>query len=288
MTEKDIQPNKENIVEPTLNSQESDLFKLMKQNDHKELAEKAPNPWKLSKKGKEAVSQGVAMFQTGFGLYAAIPMLCKGEECPYAKLFPELHQDGIEDGERCPVEVSFIMTKYQTYLKELMIHEDDAVDLSLLRDLIDYDVQILRADNRIAIEGGFLEEQVVAVSDNGQPVVREDISPTANYKDKIQAKRNKTLEMLNSTRKDKVGTKISHVLDPSSYASELLKRASVDSSISIEATFDELEVIEDTPYIQELNKEKMAKKNLLDEAEKNQARLNQFSQNELERLNGSE
>lgn len=245
---------KENIIEPSINSlsikekQEAQLAK--------EMESMIPSAWKLSKKKKQAVNKGISMFSTSFGLYAAVPLLCKGEDCPYAKLFPDLHEGAVEDGERCPVEVSFIMSKYNKYIDELNISEDDAVDMSLLRDLIDFDVQILRADNKIALDGGFLENQVVTVSETtGEPIYQEMISNAANYKDKIQVKRNKTLEMLNSTRKDKAGSKINHVIDPSSYATQLARKISEKDTIA--ADFTELNIIEDVDYMKELKKQKI-------------------------------
>ena len=246
-----MKTNPEAMIPSRLETEDGDaLVNRIREQEQRMPAVKAPATWKLSKRGKQAVSQGVALFQTQFGIYSAIPMLCKGEECPYAQLYPELHQGVVEEGERCPVEVSFIMTKYASYMKELDIYEDDAVDMSILRDVIDYDIQILRADNRIAVEGGFTENRVVAVGENGQPVYAEEITATANYKDKVQAKRNKSLELLNSTRKDKMGTKINHVLDPSSYGSELLKKF---NEREVEANFEEFEVIEDVPYMKQLN-----------------------------------
>ena len=259
---KDEQLDTNNILESELDpekikAKQEEYREMIVKDNPAELAEKAPSPWKLSTKGKEAVSHGVAMFQTSFGLYAAIPMLCKGEECPYAQLFPEMHDGAVEDGERCPVEVSFIMSKYQQYMKELMIEEEDAVDMSLLRDLIDFDIQILRADNRIAIEGGFTEEQVVAVSEaTGEPIYRESVTAVAEYKDKVQNKRNKTLELMNSTRKDKEGSKITHIMDPSSYAAQLLKDFNQTKTVSEIAQFEELEIVEDVPYMQQLERDR--------------------------------
>ena len=264
----DLVTNTGAILESSITKDDgSGMMEKLSNSKREVTKKKAPSAWKLSERGKEAVSQGVAMFQTQFGIYSAIPMLCKGEECPYHALYPMLHMGPVEEGERCPVEVSFIMSKYASYINELDIMEDDAVDMSILRDVIDYDVQILRADNRIAIEGGFTEQRVVAVGDNGQPVYAEEITATANYKDKVQMKRNKSLEMLNSTRKDKIGTKINHVLDPSSYATQLLKGAIGNP---IEASFEEMELVDDVPYMKTL-KESQEKQKVEQEA-RDQAR----------------
>ena len=243
---------KENILDVDIQKEMATQLAKIEKNKQA-LVQKAPSTWKLSQKGKDAVSRGVSLFQTDFGLYAAIPLLCKGEDCPYATLFPDLHDSAVEDGERCPVEVAFIMTKYDKYMKELDITEDDAVDMSILRDLIDYDIQILRADNKMSVEGDFLKDTIVTVDESGKPIYKEDISATARYKEGIQNRRNRSMELLHSTRKDKAGTKITNIMDPSSYATELLKRAQKKEE-TVDAVFEELEIIDDVPFMKNMNK----------------------------------
>lgn len=183
------------------------------------------NTWGLTEQSDMAVKLAQEIHGTKHGLYAAIPMVCKEEDCPYAPVCPILKAGLTTYGQRCALEISLITTKYEQYKEELNIDDNDSVDLSLLKDLIDYDVQILRAENKMAVDGDFVKDQVIGVDETGAPIIQEQISNAANYKDKIQMRRNKTLELLNSTRKDKAGTKISVTMDPSSYATELLKKA---------------------------------------------------------------
>lgn len=223
---------------------------MKKEKDIRELKAKSamdsvPSTWKLSTKGLAAVKKSVALYKTEYGLYASIPMICKGEECVYADLFPELHEGLSEPGERCPVEVAMIIAKYDAYTNELDIQPEDAVDMSILRDVIDFDIQIMRAENKMAIEGDFVKDVIVSVQENGTPVMQEQITKAAEYKDKIQGKRNRALEMLNSTRKDKAGTKLNMVMDPSTYA-KMLMQSNTDKTI--EGDFEDLEVIPDIAY----------------------------------------
>lgn len=224
---------------------EEQLELMQKEKKKKDLLAKVPSTWQMSERGMSAVRKSLALYRTEFGLYASIPMICKGEECIYAKLFPELHEGLSEAGERCPVEVAFIVSKYEAYSTELEIEEEDAVDMSILRDLIDYDVQIMRAENKMAVEGDFVKDVVVGVNDGGVPITQEQISKAAEYKDKIQVKRNKSLELLNSTRKDKAGTKLNLVMDPSSYAKSIL---ATNQSLTVEGVFEDLDVIPDIEY----------------------------------------
>lgn len=193
--------------------------------------------WGLSEKSIKGMQVANEIHSTKHGLYAAIPMVCKESDCPYAPVCPILKAGLTTLGERCVLEISLITKKYTEYMKELDIEEEDSVDLSLLKDLIDYDVQILRAENKMAVDGDFVKENVVGIGDDGAPIVQEQISNAANYKDKIQSKRNRTLELLNSTRKDKAGSKLTVTLDPSQYASKLMKEA--ESQLTIDAEYEE-------------------------------------------------
>lgn len=230
-----------------------ELEKMKKEKEKKEekekrIADSVPSTWKMSSRSIESVRKAIAMVNTEYGLYATIPMICKGEDCVYAKLFPDIHEGLTEGGERCPVEVAMIVTKYNAYAEELEIGENDAVDQSILRDVIDCDIQIMRAENKMAIEGEFIKEEVIGIAENGKPIIQEVISKAAEYKERIQAKRDRSLGLLNSTRKDKAGNKLNvNVMDPSTYAKQLLSQEGKE--LTIEGDFSELEIIPDVePY----------------------------------------
>lgn len=223
---------------------------------HKEARDNAVNSlWNISQENHEVIENSIRAFSSEFGLYASIPMLCKGESCVYAELYPELHGDLTQPGERCPVEVAIILSKYEQYKKDLEIDPEDAVDMSILRDVIDYDVQIVRAENKVAVEGDFVKDVVVGISQTGQEIVQEQITQASEYKQRIQNARNKALNLLNSTRKDKAGEKVTFTMDPSSYSKELLAKANQEiiegdfEEVEEVDFFDNLDIIEDVDFI---------------------------------------
>jgi hypothetical protein len=181
-----------------------------------------PQAWKLSDKGREAIQLAVGMAKTKHGLYASIPMLCKAEKCPYAEVCPLVEMGKAPEGERCPMEIAMILKKYEEYSNEFGIDESNVVDMGLVKDLIDYDIQLFRAENKIAVQGDFVEDVVVTVTEGGEAITAPQLSKATEYKDKIMTKRFKILELMNSTRKDKAGDKLTLSLDPSSYASQLM------------------------------------------------------------------
>lgn len=187
-----------------------------------------PKAWKLSDAGREAIQLAVGMSNTKHGLYASIPMLCKGDKCPAAAVCPLVDMGKAPVGERCALEIGMILNKFEDYKVEFGIDESNVVDMSLVKDLIDYDIQLFRAENKIAVQGDFVEDVVVSVTEAGEAITAPQLSKATEYKDKIMNKRFKILELMNSTRKDKAGDKLTISLDPSSYASQLMSQISSD------------------------------------------------------------
>lgn len=202
-----------------------------------------PKAWKVSEKGQEAIKLAVAMANTKHGLYASIPMLCKAEECPYASVCPLVDMEKAPQGERCPLEIAMILNKYESYSHEFGIDESNVVDMGLVKDLIDYDIQLFRAENKIAVQGDFVEDVVITVTEGGEAITAPQLSKATEYKDRIMTKKFKVLELMNSTRKDKAGDKLTLTLDPSSYASQLMSQiaGTMKPGQIIDADFDEVE-----------------------------------------------
>jgi hypothetical protein len=196
-----------------------------------------PSTWKVRTETREHIEEGLHIFGAKHGLYAAIPMMCRGEECPYASVCPLIDAGKDPSGSRCPLEIALILKRYDEYVKKFQVPEDDVVDQGLIKDLVDFDVQLFRADNRMAIQADFVEEVVTGIAENGQEITQMQISKAAEYKDKIQAKKNKVLQLMHSTRSDKAGDKLTVTLDPSTYAAKLMEQ--VASNMGPGQIFDE-------------------------------------------------
>jgi len=198
-----------------------------------------PSTWRVSEKGLRGIQRQVKDRYTTHGILSSVPMLCRGQECPYAEICP-LFADG-EDvpGERCPLEIGLLISKFQEYKEEFGIEDDDYVDMGLTRDLIDCDIQLFRIDNKMALQGDFVEDVVVGVTPKGDVIKNKELSKATEYKDKVLAKRFKILELMNSTRKDKAGDKLTVSLDPSTYAAQLMNQIDGSNSPIIDADFDE-------------------------------------------------
>ena len=202
-----------------------------------------PSTWKVSAETRGLIKQSLEIYNTKHGMYSAIPMMCKGEGCPYASVCPILDAGGNPKGQRCPLEIGIVLKKFEEYSEYFRVEDTDVVDMGLIKDLVDYDVQLFRAENRIAMEGDFLEDVIVTVTESGQEITNKQVSKAAEYKERIMNKKHKVLELMNSTRKDKAGDKLTVTLDPSSYASQLMSQIASTTKPGeiIDAEFDEFE-----------------------------------------------
>jgi len=116
------------------------------------------------------------------------------------------------------------MGRYQWYMDTLNVDPTNLVDMGLIKELIDTEILIDRADRRQAAEADFLEDVTIAINEHGREIRQRQISKIQEFKDKQDKKKQTILQLLNSTRKDKAVTKIQISEDPSSHAAKLLAR----------------------------------------------------------------
>lgn len=182
--------------------------------------------WTNNPEAVKAIEIAKRLRQTKHGMYASVPIICKAEACPYADQC-ELAQMGIAPyGEKCPMEIAAIEDLFQRYCSDMDINPEDAgqqVDAIMVKELVDLDISMLRCDKKMAISADFIIDNVVGVSDDGEAITREELHPLTEYKEKLRTQKYKTLNLLNSTRKDKQGSKISVEFDPSERAAQMLK-----------------------------------------------------------------
>lgn len=186
-----------------------------------------PAQWQMDEKGIEAIRIANAMCSTQTGLCANIPIICKGIKCPFVDTCGikavGMNVDDLK-GQRCPVEIADITKKFQWYIAHLEIEADDVVDLGMVKELVDIDVMLERANKRMAAEGDFIEMVAVGVDSDGNAIRRPEIRKSVDFKERMQKRKDSILQLLNATRKDKAGSKVTIDMDPSSYAAQLLEK----------------------------------------------------------------
>lgn len=196
--------------------------------------------WTISEKGKIAVSAAMAMLSTKHGFYANIPIICKEDNCPYAATCNLLKNGLAPFGEPCPVEIAKIVKKYEDYVQELNVREEDKIDQTLLRDLINYEIIIDRCDAKIAQEANFVSLVPFAVGQDGTVLEKEEINKSIELRERMSKKKNEILQLLNSTRKDKAEQKININITPTEIYKEMLEKSKeFDKIIEADYTIEE-------------------------------------------------
>lgn len=165
--------------------------------------------WKIPKKLESSLKEVSQIYKMKHGMFAGVPILCKGENCPYKDVC-FIDQQDVVVGTRCPMEAGAVLARFESWCNHFGIDiskdelkSEDVVDVSLIKDLVDNEIQTLRAENRIAINADFIERTVSTVDNKGKAFYENAISPEATYKLQLIDKRHKILQLLNSTRRDK-------------------------------------------------------------------------------------
>lgn len=182
--------------------------------------------WFSDPNANSSLEMARRMRQTKMGLYASVPIICKAENCPYADSC-ELMQMGMAvEGQKCPIEIAAIEDLFLRYCTDIGINPEDPaqqVDAIMVKEIVDMDIAMLRVDKKMAVSADFILDSVVGMTDDGHVLTKKEVHPMMDYKEKLRTQKYKTLNLLNSTRKDKAGDKVSVHIDPSTRASEMLK-----------------------------------------------------------------
>ena len=134
-----------------------------------EAASDLPDVWgalstrQVTAAHRENIRRAQSMRRQSHGLYTGVPMVCRGVECPFRETC-WIDSADLTVGERCPIEIATIMEQYTNYIKELGIDESNKVDQGLVKQLIDVDIGILRADNKMAISADVVRVVIDTIS----------------------------------------------------------------------------------------------------------------------------
>lgn len=165
--------------------------------------------WNMPKGLKSSLDDISKIYKMKHGMFAGVPIICKGAMCPYKDVCI-LDSSELEEGTRCPMEAGAIIARFEMWCSHFGIDiskdelkKEDIVDVSLIKDLVDNEIQTLRVDNRIAMSADFIARTIASVDNKGRVYYEDTVSPEAQFKLQLLDKRHKILQLLNSTRKDK-------------------------------------------------------------------------------------
>ncbi|MEY4333475.1 MAG: hypothetical protein RLZZ196_2218 [Bacteroidota bacterium] len=157
----------------------------------------------------EQISKAIDLVRpqkTRTAMFASIPMNCEAERCIYAATCPLLKENIAPRNNPCPIEMSMVSQFTAEYLDQLDVNPNNLVEVSMVRDLVDQEVQYMRKTKLLAKEH-FIQENVIGVDQDGQPILKKELHLAVELEDKLHKRRKDLRNQLLATReaKAKVG-----------------------------------------------------------------------------------
>jgi len=162
------------------------------------------------------------------GFSATVPMICTGEQCPYATKCPLGTSNHYPIGKDCPIEGTLLEMWHNDYVKELGIDPNSKVDGALVGDLVFWDILSKRASEELARKPEIIQKNLAGFQptpDGMKPVYKDEMNQIINFLEKAQRQKLKIMNALIATREAKSKDASRIISDPSTYASKLLERA---------------------------------------------------------------
>lgn len=136
------------------------------------------------------------------GMLSSIPMNCRASECAFAPSCPLLKEGLAPLNKPCPIEMSFVKQFFEDYVDELNVDVSRMVEVSLVRDLVDQEIQQIRK-TWILRQEHFIQENVAGVDSDGNVITKKELHQAVDYEDRILKRKEKLRNALLATREAK-------------------------------------------------------------------------------------
>jgi len=213
-----------------------------------------PQEW--TDEQKEKVSDLIRPQKTRTSMFASIPMRCEAERCIFASTCP-LHKESLAPkGDPCPIEMSMVSQFTYEYMDQLEVSPDNLVEVSMVRDLVDQEIQYMRKTKLLAKEH-FVQENIIGIDSNtGEPILRKELHLAVELEDRLHKRRKDLRNQLLATREARAKAGQSQ-LDTAKAISDIIDKV---QSIELEREKllkKKLGVIDIDSYIEESKQEEL-------------------------------
>lgn len=140
--------------------------------------------------------------RTRTSMFSSIPMRCESTKCIFADTCPLLKENLAPHGAPCPLEMSIVAQFTSEYMEQLDVLPENLVEVSMVRDLVDQEVQYIRKTKLLAKEH-FIQENVVGVDDSGMPILKKELHLAVELEDRLHKRRKDLRNQLMATREAK-------------------------------------------------------------------------------------
>ena len=160
-----------------------------------------PESW--TDEDKEKVVQMIRPQKTRTAMFSSIPMNCEATKCIFADTCPLLKENLAPKGNPCPLEMAIVSQFTNEYMHQLDVSPENLVEVSMIRDLVDQEVQYMRKTKLLAKEH-FIQENVIGIDSNtGEPIMKKELHLAVELEDKLHKRRKDLRNQLLATREAK-------------------------------------------------------------------------------------
>jgi hypothetical protein len=179
-----------------------------------------PETW--TDEDKEKAIDLVRPQKTRNSMFSSIPMNCEAEKCIFASTCPLLKESLAPKNNPCPIEMSMVSQFTAEYMQQLDVNPNNLVEVSMVRDLVDQEIQYMRKTKLLAKEH-FIQENVIGVDQDGQPILKKELHLAVELEDKLHKRRKDLRNQLLATREARA--KVGQVqLDTAQAISEIIDK----------------------------------------------------------------
>jgi hypothetical protein len=129
-------------------------------------------------------------------------MNCEATKCTFADTCPLLKENLAPKGNPCPIEMSIVAQFTAEYMEQLDVQSDNLVEVSMIRDLVDQEVQYIRKTKLLAKEH-FIQENIIGIDHQGQPIIKKELHLAVELEDRLHKRRKDLRNQLLATREAK-------------------------------------------------------------------------------------
>jgi hypothetical protein len=140
--------------------------------------------------------------KTRTSMFSSIPMNCEATKCTFADTCPLLKENLAPKGNPCPIEMSIVAQFTAEYMEQLDVQSDNLVEVSMIRDLVDQEVQYIRKTKLLAKEH-FIQENIIGIDNQGQPIIKKELHLAVELEDRLHKRRKDLRNQLLATREAK-------------------------------------------------------------------------------------
>ena len=169
-----------------------------------EMIKATGNAWGYSEGALESKRAAMTMLSTKNGLFCRIPIVCKGDGCPYRGSC-KLCEFGLDPvGEPCVIETTMIEQKLANYTQEFDLESGSYTDWTMVKELINAEVMIERCLALMSQEGSGITEEFIGTSEStGIDYFRKEISKAQELYERNLKNKERILDTMMATRKAK-------------------------------------------------------------------------------------